>query len=397
MGEAPRVDGAPEPCDDGDEAEPGVDNNSAAANEWATHGWVLGPKMRGGRQGKSYLAHRRDDPNNEFRYVLKAMDSDQPARRALFHNEVSAMRALDHPGLSKLVDSNTDQNRTRAVELFLVTERINGTDLQKGVDRDPLPFDDAVRMTIRVLESLQHCHERGVFHRDIKPCHIVFRNHELLDPVLIDFGIAYTGELQTPGAETNANETRGNKFLFGPEHAPGSAAANRTGVTDITQCIGLLFFALTGKYPRSIGDTADKKPHQNAEFSAIQRVAWKRKELIRIFDSAFEWELTRRWQTIPIVIARLSALLANNESAEPAFELDIDDDLRRLTRDSHTMRVVSAKAIADAIFESLKPAIEIIKDKAAGHLRVQSQAGGGFLDTIASLVIAMDNTTAPVD
>jgi serine/threonine protein kinase len=287
---------------------------------WTDLGFERGVEIPGGNQGFTFLARRLTDPPDEFNYVLKKLKHQKKIeRRALFRNEVVAMNALDHKGVAKLMATNADQFREDGLDLFLITERINGTDLERLVDSSEVSFEDAIRVTINVLGILAHCHERGVVHRDIKPCHVILRNNSADDPVLIDFGIAYNLETQLSDAETKTDEGRGNRFLIGPEHAAGNPAVNRNPITDICGSVGLLFFALTGQCPRILRDTDSKKPHERVAIAS--RIAelseWKRKRLLQVFDFGFEWEPSRRWQSIDRLIKRLVAFLAKANRLTP--------------------------------------------------------------------------------
>jgi serine/threonine protein kinase len=360
---------------------------------WASLGFVRGESLRDGAQGSTFLARQSSDPPGQFNYVLKTLKQQKkPDRRALFCNEVLALKTLDHPGVASLVATNAEEYRNCDVELFLITERIAGTDLESSVMAGKLQFEDAVRMTAAVLRILEHCHLRGVVHRDIKPCHVVLRGNSVDDPVLIDFGIAYISDRQPAGAETKLDERRGNQFLIGPEHVPGNPGVNRSGVTDICQCVGLLFFALTREYPRSLLDTNNKKPHERCAgaLSKLELAPWQHERLSQLFDFGFEWEPNRRWQTIDLVVKRLDALLSEIEPNDA--DLDLDTIMIRAQASSRTSRMAEANRMAGALVQVFKLECQRVKDRTGSILNVRySQSRGPFAEKLTSWVITFEN------
>jgi serine/threonine protein kinase len=303
------------------------------------------------------------------------------------------MKALDHPGVAKLVETNAEEYGNGTVDLYLITERIAGRDLETVVESTKVPFDDAIRLTIAVLRILEYCHGSLVVHRDIKPCHVILRGDSPDDPVLIDFGIAYSPDTQPADAETQTDEGRGNRFLIGPEHAPGNPAVNRSGVTDICQCLGLLFFAVTKQFPRSLRDVESKKPHERLPGGL--RIAgvpdWKVKRLMRIFDTGFNWEPTRRWQSIDTLSMRLKALLSDSESADSDFDAELDSILSRTEADSHVARSAEARRMAEELTEVVKVAVNRVSARLDKYLGASCMAIGGYYEAglAGSLVISM--------
>jgi len=277
---------------------------------WEPLGWVRGEKLATeGNQSRAYLARRATDQDHEFGYILKSLKrQDSPDRRAMFFIETSAMKALDHPGILCVEETNAEAYK-QPVELFLITRKASGDDLDEIVSRG-IGLEDAIRIVLGILDILEHCHSRGVVHRDIKPCHVITPTSDFDSPVLIDFGLAHCDDIQPSDAATKSGQGKGNRFLVGPEHLPGATIANRSGATDICQCVGLLFFALTRKYPGILRDENDLKPHQRAGTQIIPIIEqWKRELLNLIFDKAFEWHPDKRWNDIEMLRQRLRQLM----------------------------------------------------------------------------------------
>ncbi len=362
---------------------------------WTALGFETGDALQHGQQAIAYRVRRATDPPDQYAYVAKKLrrqgDDD---RRALFFNEVESMRVLEHPGVAKLVETNADQYRDRSVQLFIITEAIVGTDLEVAAKSGTVSFNDAVRITLGVLDILRHCHARGVLHRDIKPCHVILRDNSPIDPVLIDFGIAYNAESQPPEAETKEGDARGNNFLTGPEHSSGNPIHTRNVVTDICQCLGLLFYAITRQYPRSLRDTDSKKPHEKYSIPRDDLPPWKHKRLIQIFDVGFEWEPNRRWQLIDRLIHRLESLLNADEAVDPDSQLEIDSLVLRAKTSSSTARMEEAQRMASGLVEVVREAVNRIKQR-VDKLQVNfGQGGGGFQGIIVAWTVSLTNKIA---
>jgi serine/threonine-protein kinase len=360
---------------------------------WESKGWERGEQLPGGAQGLTFLARKRTDCPGEFNYVLKLLRrQEDPNRRAMFCGEIRNMNLLDHPGIVKVEDTNAEQY-SEDEELYLITERITGEDFESRIREEVLSLADAVRLTVSVLHILGHCHSRGVVHRDIKPCHVILRNRLLTDPVLIDFGLAYNDETQPHGAESNPNERKGNTFVTGPEHLIGSPGANRTPASDIVQCLGLLYFALTKNYPGSLRAIGDKMPHEREPGIAFATdvAQWKRKAILRLLDRGFEWEPSNRWQSVDELVPPLEAVLADNEPRDLKLQSMLADIVRRGKTDSKTSRIKVAQQMAAEIIEVIEASVSLGKKQAAEFLDISWQKQPGFGATLASCIIHFRN------
>jgi len=364
---------------------------------WKDKGWERGDQIPGGNQGHTFYARKSTDPPGTYKYVLKKLKRQREIeRRAMFCGEIRAMQVADHPGVIEVEDTNAERFREN-VELYLVTPRVAGRDLEELVKDGPLALEDAVRVTVAVLGILDHCHRRGVIHRDVKPCHVILREDSLDDPVLIDFGLAYHRATQPSDAVTEAGQGRGNRFLIGPENHTRNPDVNRNAATDICQCLGLLFYAITEEYPSVLRDEQGKKPHERISLESLRPDidAWRRKALLAIFDIGFEWEPTHRWQTIDRLIAHLKRLLGEEMPSDAAFRLDLADIMRRAMDDSCTSRFQEARETADGLVDLLKSAVSTISARTGEYLAVSCTHYGTGGNTLASVCIAFQHKIDP--
>src|SRR5262245_5743558 len=80
-----------------------------------------------------------------------------------FQREIEIGKLLDHPGVVKVLDSG---NRGR---LYMAMEWVEGRPLRQILSEEgQLPFDRAVRIALEICSALEHAHNRGVAHRDLK-------------------------------------------------------------------------------------------------------------------------------------------------------------------------------------------------------------------------------------
>jgi serine/threonine protein kinase len=355
-------------------------------NCWEQLGWVRGEQIRDkeGNQSHTFLARRCDDPPDEFAFVLKSLKrQDLPDRRAMFHIETSAMRALNHPGILTIEQTNSERYKD-PVELFLITRKAPGLDLDDRVSVG-LHFDDALRIVIGVLDIVNHCHSRGVVHRDIKPCHVLTPDDKLVAPTLIDFGLAHSQDLDLSDAATKTGHGKGNRFLIGPEHMPGTSLMNRSAATDICQCLGLLFFALTGRYPGILRNENDQKPHRRPDSTISHEIPeWKRDAIALIFDRGFEWHPDKRWNDASLLAERLRLLLKGHIGPDELLKLRAARTIQDSQIESMVNTLRMAQNMSQQFVEMTKKVVFAINDQSKEFVQVdlvdsrQVGFGGGF-------------------
>ncbi len=172
-----------------------------------------------------------------------------PESRANFTREIRAQARLDHVNLVRALDADEDNN-----VYYLVTEYVPGCDLRKLVRRNgPLSMQDAASIISQVAAGLQHAHEQGLIHRDVKPGNVLVtpEGHAKLS----DLGLA------GPLAGSHESDPRHGKIVgtadyLSPDHI--KAPWEPTPAWDIYSLGCTLYYAVTGKVPFPHGTTADK-------------------------------------------------------------------------------------------------------------------------------------------
>lgn len=162
--------------------------------------------------------------------------------RRRFHAESQAVAMLSHPNIVAVYDVN----KTRDIE-YLVMELIDGITLKQYMSRrGVLNWREALHFVTQIVRALEHAHNRGIIHRDIKPHNVmVLRDGSVK---VADFGIARFAASQN----TLTQEALGSVHYISPEQAKGSHIDARS---DIYSVGVVLYEMLTGRLPFE-GDSA---------------------------------------------------------------------------------------------------------------------------------------------
>jgi serine/threonine-protein kinase len=179
-------------------------------------------------------------------------DGDGPASQvdaaARFRVEAIAASRLDHPNVLRVLDFGCEPDGLA----WLVTELLEGEDLVDVVaSGTAMPTPRVVSIGRQLAAALQHAHERGVVHRDVKPenVRLVRRDgddgRELEVVKLVDFGTAYV-EQHGDVEGARADEVVGTPAYMSPEQITGRPVDGRT---DVYACGVLLFEMATGRLP----------------------------------------------------------------------------------------------------------------------------------------------------
>jgi len=161
--------------------------------------------------------------------------NDEFLRR--FRNESKAIAVLSHPNIVKIFDVGfTDKIQ------YIVMEYIDGITLKEFIEQQGvLKWKDAVHFTVQVLRALQHAHDRGIVHRDIKPQNIMLFPDGTIK--VMDFGIA---RFAREDGKTLSDKTIGSVHYISPEQARGDITDEKS---DIYSVGAMLYEMLTGQKP----------------------------------------------------------------------------------------------------------------------------------------------------
>jgi len=170
---------------------------------------------------------------------LLRLESD-PAFFSRFEREEEIGRALDHPGILKIVPVDPKE-RSRP---YLVMEYLEGQTLDQVLQQvKPMPEADALRIVSRFCDAIDYLHRHGVVHRDLKPQNLMLCNDGSLR--IMDFGIAKAAGSRriTFGG---FSPTLGTPDYMAPEQVKGQRGDERT---DIYSLGAILYEMVTGRLP----------------------------------------------------------------------------------------------------------------------------------------------------
>ncbi|HLJ82693.1 MAG TPA: protein kinase [Candidatus Eremiobacteraceae bacterium] len=162
--------------------------------------------------------------------------SDEVCRRFLL--EAQSMARLNHPNIVAVYDVGVDRDMS-----YIILEYVRGTTMREA-DRTKISFDEAINITIQLLEALQYAHGQGIIHRDIKPGNIMLTGDGSLK--VMDFGLAR--RMSDVSNLTQSGEIVGTIAYLPPERFLGKSG-DRT--SDLYSVGVLLYELLCGKLPFS--------------------------------------------------------------------------------------------------------------------------------------------------
>lgn len=154
-----------------------------------------------------------------------------------FKNESKAIALLNHPNIVHVYDVSFSERN-----MAIVMEYVNGITLKSYIQRtNILSWKDALHLTVQILRALQHAHDNGIVHRDVKPQNIMVLSDGSVK--VMDFGIA---RFSRSGSKTITDKAIGSVHYISPEQACGQ---NTDEKSDIYSVGIMLFEMLTGKLP----------------------------------------------------------------------------------------------------------------------------------------------------
>ncbi|MGH3971490.1 MAG: serine/threonine-protein kinase, partial [Mycobacterium sp.] len=141
-----------------------------------------------GGMGAVYLAANPSLPRYDALKLLSAQLSGNPEFRARFIREADVAARLDHPNIVSIYD----RGQTNDGQLWIAMQFVDGTDTDKALRAGTMTPPRAVHIVGQVAKALDHAHQHGVVHRDVKPANLLLTGPAGPDErvLLGDFGIA---------------------------------------------------------------------------------------------------------------------------------------------------------------------------------------------------------------
>ena len=289
---------------------------------------------------------------------------------ARLRREAQAAGRLNHPGIVSVYDFGEDATAGGHAIAYIAMELVEGRELKDLLDsgRRFTPAE-AVRILGEVLGALQHAHDRGVTHRDIKPGNVILLADGSVK--LADFGVARLEKSEL----TQAGTLIGTPMYMSPEQILGLEVDGRS---DLFSCGVLLYELLTGRKPFTGSVTTvmqkvlnvDPEPPSRANTALgadwdalLQRALAKKPEdrfpSARAFAQAMRETLARHGDEATVVMAAPPVPASSPAPpAPPASTAPSPPEAARPARRGGTVLAAAVVALAGAagLYALLRPA-----------------------------------------
>ena len=215
-------------------------------------GATVGPykllqRLGEGGMGEVWMAEQ-DQPVRRrvaLKVIKPGLDSRQVVAR--FEAERQALALMDHPNIARVLDAGT----TPEGRPFFVMDLVKGFPITKFCDDNKLTPRERLELFVPVCQAIQHAHQKGVIHRDVKPSNVLVAPYDGVPVVkVIDFGVAKaTGQQLTERTlYTGFGAVVGTVEYMSPEQA-GINQLDVDTRSDIYSLGVLLYELLAGSPP----------------------------------------------------------------------------------------------------------------------------------------------------
>ena len=252
--------------------------------------WRIDRELGRGGMSVVYLGSRADGEFSKqvaLKLIKRGMDTDAVIARV--RRERGILAALDHPGISRLLDGGTSEDGLP----WIAMEYVDGVPIDCYCNDHSLNIDRRCELIVEVCEAAAFAHRNLIVHGDIKPGNILVDLNG--KPRLLDFGIA---RLLHADADSLGPLTRGLYRPLTPEYAsPEQLAGAPLGTaTDVYSLGVVLYELLTGNRPRTGAEPASSAALHNGRGNRV--AARLRGDLDNILQMALRPEPERRYLSV---------------------------------------------------------------------------------------------------
>ena len=280
-------------------------------------------------------------------FLQEAPDAD--LERTLienFRNEAYALDKVRHPNVINRLGHGTARDLRGSIFHYLVLEYLPGGNLSELCRNTPLGFEQALFYFEQVCAGLQHAHEQGIIHRDIKPQNLLLtQNREVVK--IADFGVARFADLDSPITRVGTN------VYAAPEHSPANSNSpdfltvqKLTPAADVYSLAKTIYSVMFCESPRRFSNlpvTELPEKYRNQRWS---------EGILQVLKKATQTNPTDRFQSVQDFWRDFAEIKNKlNDSSRQSTELDASNLTDFVPQAPATPSFPSLKAVQKAVAE----------------------------------------------